>query len=380
MQRETGSASWGLVAAGLFAATYRVCGPWFDLARVDALFLLLVLSSLYLLRFHRSARGMVLAGLLGGLAFLAKQTALLALAPAAAHQALRGPRRSLWFVGSLAAVVGLSTAALDAAHRGWYAYYVFDLPSRHPLVPKMWVEFWRGDLLGPLAIAASIGLEWFFFAATDASRERFWFHAAAAARLLGASWSGRLHEGGDPNVLMPACAAVALCFGLGLHRLLEPALRDPPAPRARWLGVGLLAVCAAQFAVLDYPLARQVASPADERAGRALVERIRDIEGDVWMPSHGFWTRLAGKPSFVHRMAADDVVRSGDRARSGPLEDEIRAALAARRFAAVIVSDKYFRLELERNYRLVGPAVAGEGVLLPRAGEPFGPGEIFVPR
>ncbi|MBN1771820.1 MAG: DUF2029 domain-containing protein [Deltaproteobacteria bacterium] len=379
-QRETGRASWGLVAAGLFAATYRVSGTWFDLARVDSLFLLLVLATFYVLRFHRSTRGLVLAGLLGGLAFLAKQTALLALAPLVVHEAWRGLRRSLWLVVPLVGLVGLSTVALDAAHDGWYAYYVFDLPARHPLVPRMWVEFWRSDLLGPLALAGALGLVWFVFAATDESRERFWFHLASAAGLLAVSWSGRLHDGGHPNVLMPACAAVALCGALGAHRLLESARRDPASRRAPWLGLAVLAVCAAQLAVLDYPLARQVPTPTDERAGRALVERIRGFAGEVWMPSHGFWTTLAGKPPFVHRMAADDIVRSGDRARSVRLEKEIRAALAARRFAAVIVSDSYFRLELERTYRLVGPAVAGDGVLVPRAGEPFRPGELFVPR
>jgi len=386
VRRETGTASWGLVAAGLFAATYRVCGTWFDLARVDALCLFLLLASLYELRFRRSAFGRAAAGLLGGLAFLAKQTALLALVPVAVHEVWRGPRRSIWFVGTLVAVIAMSTVALDAAHDGWYAYYVFELPARHPLVPRMWFEFWRTDLLGPLAIAVAIGLIGFFFAATEATRERFWFHGAAAVGLLGASWSGRLHEGGHPNVLMPACAAIASCFALGAQRLLDLAAGGgreeggAPPGRAAWLGVGLLATCAMQFAVLDYPLARQTASPADERAGRALVERIRGIDGEVWMPSHGFWTRLAGKRSFVHRMAADDVVRSGDRARAGPLEDEIRAALAARRFGAVIVSDHYFRLELERSYRRVGPVVEGDGLLVPRAGEPFGPGELFVPR
>ena len=47
VRRVTGSIIAGLVAAGLFAGTYRVSGAWFDAARVDSLLVLLLLAAIY---------------------------------------------------------------------------------------------------------------------------------------------------------------------------------------------------------------------------------------------------------------------------------------------------------------------------------------------
>ena len=89
VRRETGSWTWGIVAAGLFAATYRLSGAWLDIARVDTLFLFLVLGSIHLLRFRR---GPLDGGgwAADGLAFLTKQTALFIALPLALYPLLFG--------------------------------------------------------------------------------------------------------------------------------------------------------------------------------------------------------------------------------------------------------------------------------------------------
>ena len=48
VRRETGSRAAGILAMGLFAATFREGGSWFDTARVHSLFLLLLLGGVYL--------------------------------------------------------------------------------------------------------------------------------------------------------------------------------------------------------------------------------------------------------------------------------------------------------------------------------------------
>ena len=53
VQRETASAAAGLAAAGLLAATYFATGTWFDVARVDSLFLALSVAGLYAARWMR---------------------------------------------------------------------------------------------------------------------------------------------------------------------------------------------------------------------------------------------------------------------------------------------------------------------------------------
>ena len=59
VQRETGSLAAGTGAAGAFAATYFVTGAWFDIGRVDSLFLALSVGALYAARHMRGTRGAV---------------------------------------------------------------------------------------------------------------------------------------------------------------------------------------------------------------------------------------------------------------------------------------------------------------------------------
>src|SRR5262245_46446284 len=66
------------LAAGLFAATFRIGGAWFDVARVDSLCLALLLIGFYVVRFQSGYTPLAAAGLLWSLAILTKQTALIA--------------------------------------------------------------------------------------------------------------------------------------------------------------------------------------------------------------------------------------------------------------------------------------------------------------
>jgi hypothetical protein len=76
VQRETGSVAAGFGAAGLFAAAYSVTDTWFDVGRVDSLFLALSIGGLYAARWMRGTRGAVAAGVLLAAAALTKQTGL----------------------------------------------------------------------------------------------------------------------------------------------------------------------------------------------------------------------------------------------------------------------------------------------------------------
>jgi hypothetical protein len=74
VQRETGSVAAGTGAAGMFAAVYFATDTWFDVGRVDSLFLALSLGGLYAARWMRRTRGAIAAGALLAAAALTKQT------------------------------------------------------------------------------------------------------------------------------------------------------------------------------------------------------------------------------------------------------------------------------------------------------------------
>jgi hypothetical protein len=383
VRREGGSAAAAGLAAGLFAATYRLSGAWLDLARPDALFLALVLAGLWACRSPAGGRptvaGAAIAGALFALAFLTKQTALVIAIPAAIQIGLADRRRGFAFALTLVALVGASTLLLDRASGGWYRYYVFGVALGHGIDRSLALRFWRDDLLRPLAIAALVGASVFVRPDRVAAGGRGPL-AALAAGMLGSAWWLRLYRGSYDNALLTSCAAVAILCALGWDalRAAGPA-EDARARRGtgRLLGIALLA----QFALLAYDPLAQLPTDADRAAGERLVANLRRAPGDVLVPCHPEITVLAGHAPHFHEVALTDVVSRG----TGPVETglagELDEALRAHRWAAVVLDNRdWLWAEVNAGYRPAWPALESGATLWTRTGMLTRPDSVLVPR
>jgi hypothetical protein len=374
--RECGDRRAGLLAAGLLAASFEISGAWFDIARVDSLFLALTLGSLVLLRLGTTLSAALAAGVLGGCAFFTKQTALVVFAPFLFAAAVARVRSWLAFSAALAVTVVVGCLVLDAGSDGWFAYYVFDLPTQHRIRWWKLERFWRLDVLRRLPVAVAAAVAFFGlrrFGAKDPTR--LYYPCLAIGTLL-ASLLSRLHSGGYGNVLMPAYAGLAVLFGLGVSESLRSgfARRRPLAPTAIYV------LCLIQFAMLAYDPAAQIPSERDRSAGERLVETIRGFEGDVLVVSHGYLADLAGKPRSAQWMAIADVLRARDGSVKEDIEREIEDAIREQRFAAIITDEDWYEEELEVHYELLGRAFDDDSVFWPRTGSRTRPERIYVPR
>jgi hypothetical protein len=345
--RETGNRVAGLVAAGLFAATFRISGSWFDTGRVDSLFLALTLLALACGRWARGVRGGIALGVLAFLAFFTKQTALLALLPVLVLLVAARPRVGLPALLTLLALVVGSTLILNASTGNWYGYYVFSELIHQPVAQPEWIKFWTHDVLHqewPLVILIVAGT------AVLARRAQSppLYYLIAAIGLLGSAWVSRLHTGGYLNVLMPAYAAIALLAGLaygGLsdqrNRIVKPAL-----------AVALLV----QLALLVYPIGAQIPTAADRAAGTQLIARLRTLPGPVIVLRHPWYATLAGKGTFAQEEAIGDVLRSASKRGSRPLKASLANALNQYHVQAVVLDGTFdahfFGPELARYFRL----------------------------
>jgi hypothetical protein len=155
--RETGSAAAGTGAAGVFAATYFATGTWFDVARVDSLFLALSIGGLYAARWMRGPGGAVAAGVLLAAAALTKQTGL-AEGVVVGAVLLAGPRRGLACVALFAefTVLGVSTLVLGLTNGGWVPAALF-LPVAGVNVRPAYVWLPRGGVSCAAAVGALDG-------------------------------------------------------------------------------------------------------------------------------------------------------------------------------------------------------------------------------
>jgi hypothetical protein len=350
--RETSDRVAGLVAAGLFAATYVLTGSWFDIGRVDSLFLALTLAALAYGRWAKGVHGGIALGMLAFLAFFTKQSALFAVVPALAYLAAVRWRTGVPALATLATLVVASTLILNATSHGWYLYYIYGELLHQPVVPQLWVQFWTKDILHhlwPLAILVVGGGAVLLWRERALPTKNAVYWVVAAAGLLGSAWVSRLHSGGYLNVLLPAYAAAALLAGLVYGALV----------RGRYGAVArpvLAAVLIVQLAMLAYPIGPQIPTVYDRAVGAQLIARLRALPGKVIVLRHPWYATMAGKTTSGQEEALSDVLRSADPRGATALRASLRNALNAQNIDAVVIdfpSDvRFFGPELTRYFRL----------------------------
>jgi hypothetical protein len=368
VQRETGSRSAGLAAAGVLAATYFVTDTWFDVGRVDSLFLAFSVAGLYAARHARGTKGAIAAGLLLAAAFGTKQTGLAEGVAVLAALAAR-PRRRLAVPAAVTYVVGVggSTLALGLASHGWYVYYVFEQMSQHALSPSTAGQFWIGELLPTLGIAIA--------AAALGARRMPLVLLAGCAALVAESFAARAQASSNVNDLLPAFLAVALLAGLALGRRPTPGAAGRPDPLgvngrgpltiARrgllrlkpWAPLAVSALVLAQIGVLAGGFRLSAAFPphADLVADQRLVATARALGGTVAIPADPGAAIIAGRPPTEDQVAAADVLHAAGQRAKADLTGSLAQAVAARKYSAIITEFggdlRGFPADLGRYYR-----------------------------
>jgi len=376
------SSRWaGLAAAGFFAGTYPLSGYWFDIGRVDSLFVCLVLAAAYVVRFGTRWPAWIGGAVLVTLAFFTKQAALVMAIPFAIYLFRNHWRRGLTFTISTGVLVLGFSVLVDSLHQGWFGYYTHRVVGGHPLAWDGWIPFLRGEIVWPCGLALAVSLFFWLFDLPEAKSGARSYYALLLGGLMTMALMGRIHTGGWINVLMPAHAGIAIVFGLGL-RACRPAGEGRLAVRVALLGPVLGAVQLSSLCFDPWPL---IPTAADRAAGVALVEQLRAVPGPIWTTHCGYLPTLAGKTSGAHMMAVLDVMRSSADfgGAKGRLDAEVRAALAARRFDLVLMDNRdfWFLPALEHDYRRDEHAwIADPDVFWPRAGAHIRPELGYVPK
>jgi hypothetical protein len=328
VQRETGSRGAGLTAAGVLAATYFATDTWFDLGRVDSLFLAFSIAGLYAVRWARRTRGAITAGLLLAAAFCTKQTGLAEGVAVLAVLAV-GSRRRLAVPAAItyAAGVGGSTLVLGLASHGWYLYYVFEEMSQHALSPSNASQFWVAELLPTLSIAIC--------AAVLGARRIPLVLLAGCAALLAEAFAARAQTGSNLDDLLPAYLAVALLAGLAMGGHSSFLLRGAAGRRAP---VAVSVLVLAQIAVLagGFRLSQAFPPTADRIADQRLVAAARTLGGTVAITADPGIAITAGLPPTEDQIAAADVLRASDQRAKAIFMASLAQAVAAKKFSAII--------------------------------------------
>ena len=318
--RETGDVVAGVVASGLFTATFAVSGAWLDIGRVDSLALLLLLLAIYRARHAEGISGGIVAGVLAFLAFLTKQNTLVAMVPVVAVLLVVRRRVGVTALATVAGLVVVSTFLLDAASHGWYGYYAIQELLHQGEVRSVWRTFFTKDL-GHTPWAIGLGLVAFavcvLYRRVAPTDWLYW--GSAIVGLLVSSLVSRLHSGGGQDVLVPAYAATALMGAFGYDALLRAAKQaGANGHDTGWLaavpaatGLVLALVVGLQIGALHYSTSRYIPAASDRVAGDHFIELVRRTPGAVIVADHPYYDTLAGKASWAQGEAVHDILRAG---------------------------------------------------------------------
>jgi hypothetical protein len=352
------------LACGLFAATYPWVEGWYDLVRADSLFLAMIIGGLVGIRAWARVPGQAGRRRIGAaaavlaLSFFCKQTGIFYVAAGGAALLVLDWRRLPLFAG-VAAAVGLGCVWLfSRATGGWFWTYVFEIHQSHDFSRDRFLDSF-GRMLGQFPIMTAViaaGLIAVAAAARSARRRPpgcdaflYWTPIFAVSLLVGAIGWGT--EFAHFNAFIPAMATGAIAAGSAVTALTGAARILLGRASTGAAAVGLVAggALAVQLLLAWWQPARFIPTDADRQAGDALIEHLRTVNGDVFMPYHPWYPVMAGKSLTTHRMGLIDVSQ-GKRMTSEQRAEwrarGVREAFQSQRFGEIILDNRPLGPEL----------------------------------
>lgn len=340
IRREGGSRIWATYGIGFFLATYPLARDWYDIARLDAFFLLLTIAAAYLLRFASGPRGAITAGLLFAAAFFTKQAVLMLMIPLLLLYAVTNRRRALAAVLVATTAIVLGMLGFHLASDGWSTFFLVEVP-RHVVFERDPVtDFWTSDIAAPLALALLAALGW-LLQRWFVARGTALFYAGLLGGALLIGWAGRANVAGSTNVLMPAYAVFAIMLPLALQTAVRGWSIGRGTKQAGCVGAHLVALI--QLAILFYDPRHAIPTAGDKALSDSILAQLRSIDGGILTMHDRYFAHLLGGDSVGLDYSFTDLMNDSAGPVTLKLQASIVEALRAGKFAGVVDPPDFLR-------------------------------------
>jgi hypothetical protein len=303
----------GIIAAGIYAACFALTGAWMDLAKVDSLFMLLLLAAFFASQARPGVITAIISGVLFALAYFTKQLTLpvvLIFAPLS----LVFSRGKTWLTWFTALSLGIGAFLLmDYSSQGWFSFYTFKALTGHTLVSG-WLTFWR--LLLSKLWPASLIILIFILVSRDKTltgqskwQALSWQSLGFSIALILTSWSIFFKIWTYNNDLLPACAGIAILTGLSVGETYSKRVSDPALQRRTMspLETTVISLLVIQFICLFYNPFELLPNGKTYQKTEKFIARLASLPGEVFSFNHGFVNYLAGKTTYMHATPLADV-------------------------------------------------------------------------
>ncbi len=341
-RRISGNRGIAFCTAALFLAGYRTTGGWYDLARVDALYVMLTLAGAALLAHGKENRfRLPLAGFMLALAFLTKQNGLFFALVIAIYLSFTTGWQASAFALPFVLVSVLPVLYLDQVSGGWFSTYVFKIAYLSPIDFHRVAATLKDDLFGSmigltiLFVTAGISLIWHERGKSMLLEPWNWFIGAA----LFISIAGRASVGGNRNNLMPAYTFLCIAPALAARetRLWQDSWQVPARS-------GLFVLILVQFILTSlipkYPFGF-IPTSSMKSAGDRLIQHIASVEGPILVLMHPYYALLAGKqPSVDIQMLWHARLRGEE-----PLPEDFVTRIRRHYYFEIISDESFFETQ-----------------------------------
>ncbi len=361
INRETGSFFFSLVGIGLMSTTFNITSGWYDLARVDNLFVFLLFLSVYLIRNLRSNLRIILSALILYLAFYTKQTSLFIFFSMTIFVLSRSPRKALYYGLAFLLPTVITFLVLNHNTDGWFYYYCFELPSQHALIKKYIHYFWTNEIFLKFGIPFIISIIYFIYYCHQKTKllpskelssylgflrnDKITYHIFVFVSMLLISWTMRIHSGSAINTLIPAYAAICIYASIGFFTLFKNG-----KPIHKTVLYFLLLI---QFVLLFYLPGRYVPGSEDKPAGYEFISQLSSINGDIYIYNHPYYYHLAGKRPYFSIISLWDIARGDDNAISDNARAIFHDALEDQKWKAILIDYFGYSKALEKEYKIL---------------------------
>ena len=369
-----------LAGLGLYFSAFAALNSSYDLARIDMTAIFFSLLAVYFGGSRLEPQAALLSAIFIALSIFTKQCYIIIWVLLGVHWYLQN-RRLFWhYIIASLSVMALGFLYLHFQTGGTFWNWVFAEPWRGELRFSKIFTFWFTDLFGKFPLMTALaGVALFGLGRIYFRRQVKLSDSAMAVLVAGFILVSLLHRVMSYDLehsLIPALLALA---GLASWALQHFHVNEYSFG---WLpAVAVKVLIIVQFGVLLYSPGPLIPGNADYEGGRNFIKRVSEIPGNVLIPNHPYYCRMAGKSSHFSALSLRELVPA--RAKfSQSLPTDIRQAISERDYSAVIIDQPLdVWVDIIAPYYFRSEEISGKvGVFMPRSGLQSRPQYIYLPQ
>ncbi len=335
VKNETKNNLLAFISSSLFFASYKFTCAWFDIARVDSLFIALIILSIYILKYYKGPVAVVSSGLLLSAAFFTKQFTVFFIFTCAIYLYFSNKKKFFLFFSTIFATCLGIILTLNFNTKGWFLYYIFYVPSKHSISKISIIDFLIIDLI----CLSFILIPTLIYHLRK--RKKIYQLSLMDFSLIAsffASFSARINIAAVRNSLIPLIVFSSISFGISINKL-NPYFNSKTEIHKLFLKTAVYLSILFQFALFSYNPKFLIPSTQNYIAGKKFIKKIKSIEGNIFIPKHGFYSTKAGKRMNVHYYSLLDSIYwfKPELFNKKPLPKELLKKIKEKEYTAILL-------------------------------------------